>query len=68
MVGPVTQYQYVNLTNVTIWGIEVQGALLLLVFVAIACIIAGWRSASALPLYFLPDWGPMTMTVMMPLR
>jgi hemoglobin/transferrin/lactoferrin receptor protein len=25
MVGPVTQYQYVNLTNVTIWGIEARG-------------------------------------------
>jgi hemoglobin/transferrin/lactoferrin receptor protein len=24
-VGPVTQYQYVNLTNVTIWGIEARG-------------------------------------------
>ncbi len=25
MVGPVTQFQYVNLTNVTIWGIEARG-------------------------------------------
>ncbi len=24
-VGPVTQYQYVNLTNVTIWGVEARG-------------------------------------------
>ncbi|MCF5847599.1 NnrU family protein [Aeromonas veronii] len=43
-----------------------KGLFSLLVFVAIACIIAGWRSASSLPLYFLPEWGPMTMTVMMP--
>ncbi|MDB5487960.1 MAG: TonB-dependent hemoglobin/transferrin/lactoferrin family receptor [Reyranella sp.] len=25
MAGPVTQFQYVNLTNVTIWGIEARG-------------------------------------------
>eukprot|EP01034_Spumella_vulgaris_P008617 gene8617-10969_t len=25
MVGPVTQFQYVNLTNVTIWGLEARG-------------------------------------------
>ncbi|KAK6020599.1 TonB-dependent receptor, partial [Ostertagia ostertagi] len=25
MVGPITQFQYVNLTNVTIWGIEARG-------------------------------------------
>ncbi|MGL6163776.1 MAG: NnrU family protein, partial [Aeromonas veronii] len=31
-----------------------KGLFSLLVFVAIACIIAGWRSASSLPLYFLP--------------
>lgn len=43
-----------------------RGLFSLLVFVAIACLIAGWRSASALPLYFLPEWGPMAMTVMMP--
>ena len=25
MVGPITQFQYVNLTNVTIWGVEARG-------------------------------------------
>lgn len=43
-----------------------KGLFALLVFVAIACMIAGWRVASAIPLYFLPEWGPLAMMVMMP--
>ncbi|MBP4041833.1 NnrU family protein [Aeromonas sp. SrichE-2G] len=42
-----------------------KGLFSLLVFVAIACILAGWRSASPLPLYPLPAWGPtLTMAAM----
>lgn len=43
-----------------------KGLFSLLLFVAIACMIAGWRSASPLPLYFLPQWGPHAMMAMMP--
>ncbi|MCO4203546.1 MULTISPECIES: NnrU family protein [Aeromonas] len=44
-----------------------KGLFSLLVFVAIACILAGWRSASPLPLYPLPDWGPTLTMAAMPL-
>ncbi|MGY3885014.1 NnrU family protein [Aeromonas aquatica] len=43
-----------------------KGLFSLLVFVAIACIIAGWRSASPLPLYFLPTWGHALVMATMP--
>ncbi|MEG1454807.1 MAG: NnrU family protein [Comamonas sp.] len=43
-----------------------KGLFSLLVFVAIGCIIAGWRSASPMPLYFLPAWGPMLAMGIMP--
>jgi len=43
-----------------------KGLFSLLLFVAIACMIAGWRTASPLPLYFLPAWGPHAMMAMMP--
>lgn len=39
----------------------------LLVFVAIACMVAGWRSASHLPLYFVPSWGMVAMIATMPM-
>ncbi len=44
-----------------------KGLFSLLVFVAIACIIAGWRTVRPFPLYFLPDWGPLAMMGMMPI-
>ncbi|WP_421292505.1 NnrU family protein [Aeromonas taiwanensis] len=44
-----------------------KGLFSLLVFVAIACILAGWRSASPLPLYPLPAWGPALTMAAMPL-
>ena len=44
-----------------------KGLFSLLVFVAIACILAGWRSASPLPLYPLPAWGPTLTMAAMPL-
>ncbi|MGN5259471.1 NnrU family protein [Aeromonas hydrophila] len=44
-----------------------KGLFSLLVFIAIACIIAGWRTASPLPLYFLPVWGPTLMMAVMPI-
>ncbi|MEL3920232.1 NnrU family protein [Aeromonas enteropelogenes] len=44
-----------------------KGLFSLLVFIAIAFIIAGWRMASPLPLYFLPAWGPLAMMGMMPI-
>ncbi|MGY4002164.1 NnrU family protein [Aeromonas sanarellii] len=43
-----------------------KGLFSLLVFVAIGCILAGWRSASPLPLYFLPPCGPTLVMVAMP--
>ncbi|MGS3184067.1 NnrU family protein [Aeromonas taiwanensis] len=43
-----------------------KGLFSLLVFVAIACILAGWRSASPLPLYPLPAWGPILTMAAMP--
>ena len=43
-----------------------KGLFSLLVFVAIACILAGWRSASPMPLYFLPAWGPALAMGLMP--
>ena len=33
---------------------------------SIGCILAGWRSASPMPLYFLPAWGPMLVMAAMP--
>ncbi|MFQ2091003.1 NnrU family protein [Aeromonas taiwanensis] len=43
-----------------------KGLFSLLVFVAIACILAGWRSASPLPLYPLPAWGLILTMAAMP--
>ncbi|MGY3857647.1 NnrU family protein [Aeromonas intestinalis] len=43
-----------------------KGLFSLLVFVAIGCILAGWRMASPMPLYFLPAWGPMLAMATMP--
>lgn len=43
-----------------------KGLFSLLVFIAIGCIIAGWRMASPLPLYFLPAWGPALVMGVMP--
>ena len=43
-----------------------KGLFSLLVFVAIGCILAGWRSASPMPLYFPPAWGPMLVMAAMP--
>jgi len=44
-----------------------KGLFSLLIFVALACIISGWRTTSPLPLYFLPEWGPLAMMGMMPI-
>lgn len=44
-----------------------KGLFSLLVFVAIGCILAGWRSASPMPLYFLPVWGPTLVMGIMPI-
>lgn len=43
-----------------------KGLFSLLVFVAIGCILAGWRSASPMPLYFPPVWGPAVVMGVMP--
>lgn len=44
-----------------------KGCFSLLLLVAIALIIAGWRSLYPMPLYFLPSWGPMAVQGLMPL-
>ncbi|MBL0647396.1 NnrU family protein [Aeromonas caviae] len=44
-----------------------KGLFSLLVFVAIGCILAGWRSASPMPLYSLPVWGPPLVMGIMPI-
>lgn len=44
-----------------------KGLFSLVLFIGIACIIAGWRTSSPLPLYFLPAWGPTLMMAVMPI-
>lgn len=44
-----------------------KGIFSLLLLVAIACIIAGWRSLYPMPLYFPPQWGSTAVQGLMPL-
>src|SRR5918995_3177282 len=58
-VGPITQFQYVNLTNVTIWGVEARGEYRFLPNWSVlgwTAFAQGWDTRTGLPVDSVSPW------------